>query len=85
MFAAWCDLRELVPYAFGYMMSAKVGIPPDTVSAGVELPFTYTPSRNAPTTLTLRSTMLTASYTPSHTMIAPPSGDAPADERLSRG
>ena len=24
-FAAWCDLRELVPYAFGYMMAAKVG------------------------------------------------------------
>ena len=24
-FAAWCDLRELIPYAFGYMMSAKVG------------------------------------------------------------
>ena len=21
----WCDLRELVPYAFGYMMAAKVG------------------------------------------------------------
>jgi phospholipid/cholesterol/gamma-HCH transport system permease protein len=25
VFAAWCDLREIVPYAFGYMMSAKVG------------------------------------------------------------
>jgi phospholipid/cholesterol/gamma-HCH transport system permease protein len=25
IFAAWCDLRELVPYAFGYMMAAKVG------------------------------------------------------------
>jgi len=25
VFTAWCDLRELVPYAFGYMMSAKVG------------------------------------------------------------
>ncbi len=25
VFAAWCDLRELVPYTFGYMMSAKVG------------------------------------------------------------
>src|SRR6201991_4664500 len=25
VFAAWCDLRELVPYAFGYMMAAKVG------------------------------------------------------------
>src|SRR6266480_1012913 len=25
VFAAWCDLRELMPYAFGYMMSAKVG------------------------------------------------------------
>src|SRR5882724_758487 len=24
-FAAWCDLREIIPYAFGYMMSAKVG------------------------------------------------------------
>jgi phospholipid/cholesterol/gamma-HCH transport system permease protein len=25
VFAAWCDLREVIPYAFGYMMSAKVG------------------------------------------------------------
>jgi phospholipid/cholesterol/gamma-HCH transport system permease protein len=25
VFAAWCDLRELVPYSFGYMMAAKVG------------------------------------------------------------
>jgi phospholipid/cholesterol/gamma-HCH transport system permease protein len=25
VFAAWCDLREITPYAFGYMMSAKVG------------------------------------------------------------
>jgi phospholipid/cholesterol/gamma-HCH transport system permease protein len=25
LFSAWCDLRELVPYAFGYMMAAKVG------------------------------------------------------------
>jgi hypothetical protein len=25
VFAAWCDLRELAPYAFGYMMAAKVG------------------------------------------------------------
>jgi phospholipid/cholesterol/gamma-HCH transport system permease protein len=25
IFAAWCDLRELIPYAFGYMMAAKVG------------------------------------------------------------
>ena len=25
VFTAWCDLRELVPYAFGYMMAAKVG------------------------------------------------------------
>jgi phospholipid/cholesterol/gamma-HCH transport system permease protein len=25
VFAAWCNLREVVPYAFGYMMSAKVG------------------------------------------------------------
>ncbi len=24
-FGAWCDLREVLPYAFGYMMSAKVG------------------------------------------------------------
>ncbi len=24
-FTAWCDLREVTPYAFGYMMSAKVG------------------------------------------------------------
>ena len=23
--SAWCDLREIMPYAFGYMMSAKVG------------------------------------------------------------
>jgi phospholipid/cholesterol/gamma-HCH transport system permease protein len=25
VFAAWCDLREVSPYAFGYMLSAKVG------------------------------------------------------------
>ena len=25
VFSAWCDLREAMPYAFGYMMSAKVG------------------------------------------------------------
>ena len=25
VFAAWCYLREAVPYAFGYMMAAKVG------------------------------------------------------------
>ena len=25
IFAAWCDLREVMPYAFGYMMSAKIG------------------------------------------------------------
>jgi len=25
VFAAWCDLRELIPYAFAYMMAAKVG------------------------------------------------------------
>src|SRR5580693_9781257 len=25
VFTALCDLREAVPYAFGYMMSAKVG------------------------------------------------------------
>jgi phospholipid/cholesterol/gamma-HCH transport system permease protein len=25
VFAAWCDLREAIPYAFGYMMAAKVG------------------------------------------------------------
>ena len=25
VFRAWCDLREIIPYAFGYMMSAKVG------------------------------------------------------------
>lgn len=25
MFTAWCDLREMVPYVFGYMMAAKVG------------------------------------------------------------
>ena len=24
-FTAWCDLREIVPYGFGYMMAAKVG------------------------------------------------------------
>src|SRR5258705_3400992 len=25
VFSAWCDLREIMPYAFGYMMSAKIG------------------------------------------------------------
>jgi phospholipid/cholesterol/gamma-HCH transport system permease protein len=25
LFASWCDLRELTPLAFGYMMAAKVG------------------------------------------------------------
>jgi phospholipid/cholesterol/gamma-HCH transport system permease protein len=25
VFAAWCDLREVMPYAFGYMLAAKVG------------------------------------------------------------
>jgi phospholipid/cholesterol/gamma-HCH transport system permease protein len=25
VFSAWCDPREIIPYAFGYMMSAKVG------------------------------------------------------------
>src|SRR5437879_7143454 len=25
VFSAWCDLRELVPLVFGYMMAAKVG------------------------------------------------------------
>src|SRR3954471_9848725 len=25
VFAAWCDLREVVPYAFGYMLAAEVG------------------------------------------------------------
>jgi phospholipid/cholesterol/gamma-HCH transport system permease protein len=25
IFAAWCDLREVIPYAWGYMLSAKVG------------------------------------------------------------
>jgi phospholipid/cholesterol/gamma-HCH transport system permease protein len=25
VFAAWCDLREIVPYFFGYIMAAKVG------------------------------------------------------------
>jgi phospholipid/cholesterol/gamma-HCH transport system permease protein len=25
LFSAWCDLREIMPYAFGYMMAAKVG------------------------------------------------------------
>lgn len=25
VFTAWCDLREMVPYAFGYMLCAKVG------------------------------------------------------------
>jgi phospholipid/cholesterol/gamma-HCH transport system permease protein len=24
-FSAWCDLREVIPYAFGWMMAAKVG------------------------------------------------------------
>jgi phospholipid/cholesterol/gamma-HCH transport system permease protein len=25
VFAAWCDLREITPYAFGYILAAKVG------------------------------------------------------------
>ena len=25
VFSAWCDLREIAPYAFGYMLAAKVG------------------------------------------------------------
>src|SRR5438045_9261964 len=25
IFSAWCDLREIMPYAFGSMMSAQVG------------------------------------------------------------
>src|SRR5919197_6476816 len=25
VFSAWCDLRELVPYVFGFMLAAKVG------------------------------------------------------------
>ena len=25
VFTAWCDLREVLPYAFGYMLAAKVG------------------------------------------------------------
>ncbi|PWU24778.1 MAG: ABC transporter permease [Candidatus Rokuibacteriota bacterium] len=25
VFSAWCDLREMVPYMFGYILSAKVG------------------------------------------------------------
>src|SRR5437870_10366339 len=25
VFSAWCDLREVIAYAFGYMMAAKVG------------------------------------------------------------
>jgi phospholipid/cholesterol/gamma-HCH transport system permease protein len=25
LFSAWCDLREALPYAFGYILSAKVG------------------------------------------------------------
>jgi phospholipid/cholesterol/gamma-HCH transport system permease protein len=25
VFSAWCDLREILPYTFGYMMAAKVG------------------------------------------------------------
>src|SRR6185369_3598745 len=25
VFAAWCDLREVIPYMFGYIMAAKVG------------------------------------------------------------
>jgi phospholipid/cholesterol/gamma-HCH transport system permease protein len=25
VFSAWCDLREVIPYAWGYMLSAKVG------------------------------------------------------------
>jgi phospholipid/cholesterol/gamma-HCH transport system permease protein len=25
VYSAWCNLREVIPYAFGYMLSAKVG------------------------------------------------------------
>ncbi len=25
VFSAWCDLREVIPYAWGYMLAAKVG------------------------------------------------------------
>ncbi|MCL2770353.1 MAG: ABC transporter permease, partial [Solirubrobacterales bacterium] len=25
VFSAWCNLREVIPYTFGYMMAAKVG------------------------------------------------------------
>src|SRR5215471_4479113 len=25
VYSAWCNLREAIPYAFGYMMAAKVG------------------------------------------------------------
>ena len=25
VFSAWCDLREIAPYAFAYMLAAKVG------------------------------------------------------------
>src|ERR671934_5842 len=40
VFSAWCDLREIIPYAFGYMMAAKVG----TVIVLVGCYFGYTAS-----------------------------------------
>src|SRR3954453_17080224 len=37
LFAAWCDLREALPYAFGYILSAKVGtgIVPELGAMGI--------------------------------------------------
>ena len=45
VFAAWCDLRELVPYAFGYMMAAKVGTASSPSSARCGSPTRSTRSR----------------------------------------
>ncbi len=33
LFSAYCDLREALPYAFGYILAAKVGTPPTSSSA----------------------------------------------------
>ncbi len=47
VFSAWCDLREIVPLAFGYMMSAKVGtgivaeLGSMRISSWMVLPFVY--------------------------------------------
>jgi phospholipid/cholesterol/gamma-HCH transport system permease protein len=54
VFAAWCDLREVIPYAFGYMLSDEIdalevmGVPPVTflgatrlLAAWIAFPFMY--------------------------------------------